>query len=197
MKKKYIDTGRKNQKIETRNRILVSAQYFLNKGKEFNLEDIAKRTGISRATVYRYFSNVDILATEAALDVSTRSPEDLHESLDGIDFEQRITEVQDYFNTLAMDHEYLFRKYLSAVLDAHSSQFKRGARRKKTLKLILEETPMTPKEKEDLANLFTVMMGIEPLIVTKDVCGLNNQESRDLMKWGMELIFKGLKNNRP
>ena len=62
-------------------------------------------------------------------------------------------------------------------MDDHSSQFKRGARRKKTLKLILEETPLTPKEKEDLSNLFTVMMGIEPLIVTKDVCGLNNQES--------------------
>lgn len=34
-------------------------------------------------------------------------------------------------------------------------------------------------------------MGIEPIIVTKDVCGLNNAESKELLKWGMELLLKG------
>ncbi|CAN0601537.1 unnamed protein product, partial [Ectocarpus sp. 12 AP-2014] len=61
----YINTGRKNQKQETRDKIIESAQYFLNKGIEFNLEDVAGRTGVSRATIYRYYSNVQILAEEA------------------------------------------------------------------------------------------------------------------------------------
>ena len=34
-------------------------------------------------------------------------------------------------------------------------------------------------------------MGIEPLVVTKDVCNLNNEESIELMKWGMKLLLKG------
>ena len=42
MKDDYIKRGRTNQKIETRSNILMNAQYFLNNGLEFNLEDIAK-----------------------------------------------------------------------------------------------------------------------------------------------------------
>jgi len=192
MSKNYVNTGRTNQKLETRSKILVSAQYFLNNGLEFNLEDIAKRTGISRATVYRYFPNVDILAAEAGLDVSTKSPQTIFENLKGKNMEDKVLEIQDYFNTLAIDHEKLFRKYLSSVLGLNTSTPKRGARRKKTLQLLFEETNFTNKEKENLTNLFTLLMGIEPLVVTKDVCGLNNRESVELMKWGMKLLFKGL-----
>ncbi|WP_276167141.1 TetR/AcrR family transcriptional regulator [Zobellia alginiliquefaciens] len=191
MKNDYIKTGRTNQKIETRSKILISAQYFLNNGLEFNLEDIAKRSGISRATIYRYFSNVDILAAEAGLDVNTKSSETIFENLKGKTLENKILEIQDYYNTLAIAHEKLFRKYISTVLDSSTPTPKRGARRKKTLQLVFEGTEYTQKEKKDLSNLLTVLMGIEPLIVTKDVCGLNNSESTELMKWGMELLLKG------
>lgn len=191
MSNDYIKTGRTNQKIETRSNILINAQYFINNGLEFNLEDIAKRSGISRATIYRYFSNVDILAAEAGLDVNTKSSETICESLQAKTLEDKILEIQDYYNTLAIDHEKLFRKYISAVLDSSTPTPKRGARRKKTLQLVLENTNYTPKEKEDLSNLLTILMGIEPLIVTKDVCGLNNSESTELMKWGLELLLKG------
>lgn len=191
MSNDYIKTGRTNQKIETRSNILINAQYFINNGLEFNLEDIAKRSGISRATIYRYFSNVDILAAEAGLDVNTKSSETIFESLQAKTLEDKILEIQDYYNTLAIDHEKLFRKYISAVLDSSTPTPKRGARRKKTLQLVLENTNYTPKEKEDLSNLLTILMGIEPLIVTKDVCGLNNSESTELMKWGLELLLKG------
>lgn len=191
MKDDYIKTGRTTQKLETRSNILKNAQYFLNNGLEFNLEDIARRSGISRATVYRYFSNVDILAAEAGLDIKTKSFETLCEGLQGETLEDKILEIQDYYNTHALDHEMLFRKYMSVALNSSTSTPKRGARRKKALQLVLENTNYTPKEKEDLSNLLTILMGIEPLIVTKDVCGLDNRKSIELMKWGMELMLKG------
>ncbi|WP_425236337.1 TetR/AcrR family transcriptional regulator [Ulvibacterium sp.] len=196
MKDNYINKGRTNQKIETRGKILISAQYFLNKGLAFNLEDIAKRTGVSRATIYRYFSNVDVLAAEAALDVSTKSPVTIFENLHGKTIEDKVLEIQDYYNILATNHEKLFRKYLSTVLDSGTSTQKRGARRKKTLQLVLENTNYTSKEKRDLSNLLTILMGIEPLIVTKDVCGLSDDESFELLKWGMELLLKGFNSSK-
>ncbi|WP_422104372.1 TetR/AcrR family transcriptional regulator [Winogradskyella sp.] len=192
MSKDYVSTGRTNQKLETRSKILVSAQYFLNKGQQFNLEDIAKRTGISRATVYRYFSNVDILAAEAGLDISVESPETIFENLKAVSLEDRVLEIQDYYNTLTLSHEKLFRKYISTILDLSTSAPKRGARRKKTLDLVLNKTTVNIKEKEDLSCLLTILMGMEPFIVTKDVCGLNNSESSELLKWGVKLILKGL-----
>ncbi len=196
MNNDYIKTGRANQKTETRNKILVSAQYFLNKGLEFNLEDIAKKTGISRATVYRYFSNSDALAAEAALDVATQSTEVIYKNLKETSIEGKVIEIQSYFNTLTLDNEKLFRKYISTVLDSSVSVPKRGARRKKILKMVFDETNFTKQEKEDLSNLLTILMGIEPFIVTKDVCGLNNNESIELLKWGVQLLFKGFIESR-
>ena len=159
-----MQSGRSNQKQETRKKILKSAQYFIEKGTHFNLEDVASRSGISRATVYRYFPNVDVLSAEAGLDVSTLDPSELFASLKGKDLKEDVLEVQEYYNVLATSHEGLFRKYISTVLDQSAQIPERGARRKKTLKLLLEEQKLSPKEKEDLANLMTVLMGLNPLL---------------------------------
>ncbi|MGC6429667.1 MAG: TetR/AcrR family transcriptional regulator [Jejuia sp.] len=194
MNEKYFNSGRTNQKLETRSKILASAQYFLNKGLEFNLEDVAKKSGISRATVYRYYSNIDVLSTEAGLDVSTKSPEALFENLKDLKLEEQILGVQNYFNTLAIDHENTFRKYLSTVIISKESEAKRGARRKRTLELVLENTSLTDKEKVDLSNILTLLMGIEPLIISKDVCGLTNEESLETLNKAMRFMLKGLIN---
>ncbi|WP_431124366.1 TetR/AcrR family transcriptional regulator [Flagellimonas flava] len=191
MNKNYIQTGRTNQKLETRDKILKSAQYFLKKGKAFNLEDVAKKSGVSRATIYRYYSNVEILTTEASLDINTLDSETILEKYQDKGLEEKVLGIQDYFNTLALDNEHLFRKYLSAVLVPNSKETKRGARRVKALQLALKNEDISPKEKKDLINLLTLLMGIEPLIVTKDVANLDDQESRRLLKWGLELVLKG------
>jgi AcrR family transcriptional regulator len=191
----YIHTGRTNQKLETRDRILKSAKYFLRKGIEFNLEDVAHKTGVSRATVYRYYSNVEILAAEASLDINTLSPENIIKNLQNERFEDQVLEIQDYYNTLAIENENAFRKYLSIVIASNPSEIKRGARRKKTMQLALENTKLTAKEKEDLANLLIILMGIEALIISKDVSGLDNKEYKRLMKWGIELVLKGYFGN--
>lgn len=191
MKDEYILTGRVNQKLETREHILVSAQKLLHKGIDFSLEDVAKEAGISRATIYRYYSNTEILAAEASLDINTLSPENLINGLKSKDLENQILEIQDYFNTLAIKNENAFRKYLSVVITSNASKIKRGARRKKTLELALENAEVSAKDKKDLANLLSILMGIEPLIVSKDVSNLNNKQSKEILKWGMKLILKG------
>lgn len=192
MKSTHIQSGRIQQKLQTRDKILASAKYFLHKGIDFNLDDVAKKAGVSRATIYRYYSSTEILASEAALDINTQSPETVLKHLEEQSLEQILLGVQDYFNTLAIDHENAFRKYLSISIGDSSSEIKRGARRKKTLLLALENSSLTQKEKEKAANLLTHLMGIEPLIVSKDVCGLTNKQSKEILTWGMMLILKGL-----
>ena len=191
MKKEYFKSGRINQKLETRNKILNSAQYFLNRGLEFTLEDIAKECGISRATVYRYYSNIEILVNEAAFNIQAENPDKIVENIKEDSLEDRILYIQNYYNTLAIEHESAFRKYLSSVITSNPSEIKRGARRNKTLQLAFENTSIDNKESEKLINLLTILMGIEPLIVTKDVVGLNNKQSMEIMKWGVQLILKG------
>lgn len=191
MKKEYLQKGRVNQKLKTREKILSSAQELLSTGKKFTLEEVAEKAGVSRATIYRYYSNVDVLSAEAGIDINTLSPEAIFENLKGLKTSDKILGVQAYYNNLTMDHESAFRNYLSIILGADSKN-KRGARRTKTLKLVLDELNLTKQQANDLTNLFTVLMGIEPLIVTKDVCGLDNQQSKKLLRWGMQLLLKGI-----
>ena len=190
MSKDYIKSGRVNQKIETRNKILANAQYFINKGSEFTLEDVAKKSGISRATIYRYYSKVEILANEAGLDIYTKTPESIINDLKGKELDEKILGIQNYYNLLALNHENAFRKYLCTVLTSNASEIKRGARRTKTLQLALENTSVNTKDKDKLVSFLTILMGIEPLIVTKDVSQLNNEESMELLEWGMQLVLK-------
>ena len=44
----------------------------------------------------------------------------------------------------------------------------------------------------NLKNISTVLMGIEAVIVSKDVCGLKNKETNDTLKWAFEMILKGM-----
>ncbi|SHG97327.1 TetR/AcrR family transcriptional regulator [Flagellimonas flava] len=190
MKEGYIQTGRTNQKQETRDKLLKSAQYFLKKGIAFNLEDVAKKSGVSRATVYRYYSNMEILTTEASLDITTLSSEAILKNFEGKSLEEKVFGIQDYFNTLTLENEHAFRKYLSAVLVPDAVESKRGGRRIKTLELALKDEDIPSDQKKDVIKLLTLLMGIEPLIITKDVANLNNQESTRLLKLGVELILK-------
>ncbi|MDR5589371.1 TetR/AcrR family transcriptional regulator [Christiangramia sp. SM2212] len=198
MKKKYLGSGRKNQKLKTRDKILNSTQALLEKKKDITLEEVANHAKISRATIYRYYSNIDILAAEAILDLSTKSSEEIIEEVKDLNLKEAIMHIQKYYNDLAIDHEPGFRKYLSVTLNADQNNKMRGARRKKTILMLLQqrEKNMHPDEIEKLANLATVLMGIEPFIVTKDVCHLNNEESKKVLSWGLEQFLEKIIGNR-
>ncbi len=196
MKDDYIQSGRSNQKLETRNRILAGARYFLAKKNDFTLEDIAKHIKISRATIYRYYSNIDLLISEAGISVPQDS-QSIIDSLEKLDLPNKILGIQDYYNQLTLTNEPAFRKYLSTNICSPQTDNKRGARRIETLKLALDQTSLNQKEKTKLAHLFTLFMGVEPMIITKDVCGLSNKKSKELLIWGLQLMLKSvnLENN--
>ncbi|MFV8226306.1 TetR/AcrR family transcriptional regulator [Christiangramia aquimixticola] len=196
MSKKYFQGGRTEQKMQTRHRILQGAQSLLAKGVDFTLEDVAKEVDISRATIYRYFSNIDVLAAEAGLDFNTKSSEEINEKIQDLELTEAILAIQKYYNDLAKEQEAGFRKFLSATLALPENQKTRGGRRVNTLNLLFEErgVNISKKDRENIINIATVLMGIEPLISSKDVCGLNNEKSGELLKWGLDHILKSVFN---
>ncbi|MAW93622.1 MULTISPECIES: TetR/AcrR family transcriptional regulator [unclassified Leeuwenhoekiella] len=196
MSKEYVGQGRTRQKQITRERILNSAQEFMQQGRDFTLEEVAEQAGVSRATIYRYFPNSEILAAESALNVNTESCESIYQYAKASTRKQTLLNIQDYFNRLALDHEPAFRKYLSVLLNTTELSENRGARRPKTLQLALDDAQLN-LSKEDLKNLkniASVLMGIEPMIVTKDVCGLDNEQSMKLLQWGFEMMLNAIIN---
>jgi len=194
MKKEYITTGRKQQKLNTRTKVLAAARELIEKQVEFTLEDIAEKAGLSRATVYRYYSKVDVLSAEAVLDMNTKSSDTIYEELQSDSILNQLLEVQNYYNSLSADNEAAFRKYLGVVLSNPSEKMhSRAGRRVDTIKKIINAFyPNLSQEKtEKLISALSLFMGIEALIVTKDVCGLTNIKSTAALQWGLEMMVKG------
>lgn len=196
MNKLPLDKGRVHQKLKTRVSILSAAKRLMKKSEKITLEDVAKEANISRATIYRYFSNIDLLIMEASLDIQHLSADQIKEETNELSLVERILFIQEHYNSLAQKNETGFRRYLSAALTESITNKKkvRGARRVESLKKSLEPfKARLPKEQyERLINIASVLMGIDALIVAKDVCGLNNDESSELLKWGIQMIVKGM-----
>lgn len=196
MKSISLDNGRINQKVKTRSRILSAAKSLMSEDKKITLEEVALKAGVARATIYRYFPNIDLLYTEASLDIHFSSPEELFEEVKNMTLNQRLIYIQEYYNKMAQDHELIFRRYLSATLleSLGSNKKIRGARRVEAMSLVLASSKdkFSKENLDHLKNTGTILMGIESVIVAKDVCGLSDKMTNDTLKWALEMILKGL-----
>ncbi|MFI1772707.1 TetR/AcrR family transcriptional regulator [Thalassobellus citreus] len=192
-----LNSGRKAQKEKTRLKILNTTQELLKQGQNFSLEDIAKASNISRATIYRYFSNIDILCSEASLEILTKSTENTFLETKHLPIIERILYIQDYFNELAINNEAAFRKYLSIYLkedDSYKTQLTKSSKRMAALKLAL--IPYRNQIEKDVYNkllsVSTALMGIECIITSKDICKLNNRETKASLAWGLRIILSSI-----
>jgi len=194
MKKEYIASGRQNQKLLTRQKILETARQLMANGRDYTLEDVAKEANISRATIYRYYSHADLLSAEAVLDIQASTPELVYEGLKSNTTGDKILEVQDFYNSLALNNEAAFRKYLSIVVNNSGKEGVRGRRRVKTLQMVLGGDPplLSKEEAKLLLDVSSVLMGMEPLVVAKDVCGLSDAEAKKTLRWGLQMMLKGV-----
>ena len=202
MNKSKFSTGRVNQKLKTREKILRAALDLLKNKVEFSLEDVAENMGSSRATVYRYFSNIDLLCAEAALSLHTKTTDELMKEVNNLNLSETLFHIQKYFNTLAQKHEVAFRKYLSVALAESAKGLKADKLRGSRRPIILEKTlakhanEVDPLNQRNLQLITSVLSGIEPLVANKDVNGLSNKDSNDLLKWALEMIIRGMSPNQ-
>lgn len=198
MKEKTLTAGRVQQKRATRTKILETAQQLLQTQASFSLEDVAQALGISRATIYRYYSNVDLLCAEAALSFQVKQPADFVAAVRQMSLPEALAYVQAYYNELAQRHETAYRKYLSVALlesvKQGSGASLRGARRPAALEAVMRPhaTQIGPANYDRLRQIITVLSGIEPMIANKDVNGLSNEASDELLRWALEMILKGI-----
>jgi AcrR family transcriptional regulator len=200
MSKISLKKGRVNQKLLTRTAILQAAKKLMTRNKKISLEDVADKANVSRATIYRYFPEIELLMTEASLDVHHLSPDELLEKIRTMPMNKRIFFIQKYYNQLAQDHEILFRRYLSAALLASVTSKKkvRGARRIESLKkaTVPFKKELTNKQYENLINISSILMGIDSFITAKDVCGLDTDQAKSTLEWGLEMVIKGVYSDR-
>ena len=189
-----LSTGRINQKLRTRKALLEAAAELMQTQGNFTLEQAAERAQISRATVYRYFSDANALKLAARLP-TTKSPEELVAGMDNV--VDRVIAVHDYLFDISRDNETLFRAFLGAVMTETSTLEDtknltlRGARRIPMLEHALEpiKDKMSDTEFALLICSLSTMVGIESFTVLNDICKLDTSEARKAMHQAIKLML--------
>jgi AcrR family transcriptional regulator len=215
MTEAWQQEGRVNQKRRTRAAILAAAVELLEQGQRPTVAEVADAALVSRATAYRYFPTQEYLLFEAALE-TTRSDIDreLEENTLPEDPEARLEILIDALQKRIIDKEAAFRTMLSLSLE----QFPGGG--EEVVVVVEEgehyrgESPLPPRlrgggrvrwikkalapvegrlEEQTFRRLVAALslcMGIEALVVLRDVCALEPSEAEEVLRWAARTILR-------
>ena len=205
MAEAWQQQGRINQKRRTRAAILAAAVELLNEGKRPMVAEVADAALVSRATAYRYFPTQEYLLFEAALE-STRSDIDreLDENTLPEDPEARLEMLIDALQRRITDKEAAFRTMLRLSLEqppdeqqyvgevGRPSARLRGAGRVRQIEKALApvEGRLEEQEFRRLVAALSLCMGIEALVVLRDVCALEPSEAEEVLRWAARSLLR-------
>lgn len=173
-----MDVGT-NKRQRTREAILTGARALMERGEAVTVAAAAAEEGISRATAYRYFSDPQVLASEAGLAVEVLPYETV---IAGADTPRsRALAVSLYIFDLSVAHEAAFRQFLARNLDAWVAQGpadRRGARRVDMFNSALEGAGLTKARKKSLITALTAATGSEAMIALFDIAKVDTSAAR-------------------
>ena len=187
---------RANQKARTRAALVEAAAGLLRRGAAPTVADAADEARVSRATAYRYFQTQEALLLEVS-DVSpAMAPvEALLADLPSDDVEERLTRLVDLLGRLVLEHEVGMRTALRVYLDTwiearragrSASVAVREGRRLRWLDRVLEpvQRGLSPAQRQRLRSALALTVGIDAVVVLRDVCRLDDDEELlGVLRW--------------
>lgn len=175
---------RHNQKERTRRAVIAAAREILSTSTPLTMELVAERALISRATVYRYFPNLDALMLEIELDGLMPTIEQFKSKYgENFDIRNVIDGVFEFYS----ENEENFRRFLGATLIAGGDSSKslkgeanryRSVRRTELIEAALEGTAF---DKADIKAQLGVVLGPELFISCVDACRLSHEDGRQII----------------
>jgi AcrR family transcriptional regulator len=181
------EKGRPNQKNRTRKDLLRAAARLMKEGRNPTLEEVAEAAMVSRATAYRYFSGIEALLVEAALDVAMPG-EDFFAGDSSTDAAARVLRADAAVAFMVLENEPALRAML-----VHSLQRKldedglpvRQNRRTPLIEQALEpaRADLPPPEFDRLVRALALVIGTESMIVFRDVLAIDDGEAAAIRAW--------------
>lgn len=172
-----------NKRRRTREAILSGARALMQRGEAVTVAAAAAEEGVSRATAYRYFSDPQVLASEAGLAVEVLPYETV--VVDAKTPRTRAIAVSLYIFDFSVAHEAAFRQFLARNLDAwvaHGPGDRRGARRVDMFRAALEGAALTKAQTNRLVTALTASTGSEAMIALHDIAKVDTPTARAAVK---------------
>jgi AcrR family transcriptional regulator len=178
----YEMGGRARQKQRTREVLVAAARQLVADGAVPTIEAVAERSGISRTTAYRYFSNQTSLLAVAHPEVRAVS---LLTRPDETDVAKRLDDVVCQFTKLIVETEPQQRTMLRLSLTQEPAEL--PLRQGRAIRWIAEaleplREELTSKELHRLVIAIRATIGIEALVWLVDVAGLSRPQAIQLMR---------------
>lgn len=187
--------GRVNQRRRTREAIVNSAKELLRDGTVPTVAMAAKAASVSRATAYRYFPTQEALLFEVGTVTPGAEPiERAVGSLEGSNPETRLATLVSVANTRIFAEEPVMRTALRLYMDqwlqqrsedSQEAPLVREGRRLRWLDVALEplRDSLTDTEWRRLRAALSLTIGVEALVVMKDICGVDDDEALEILQW--------------
>jgi AcrR family transcriptional regulator len=182
-----IQNGRASQKNRTRKALVAAADELLRSGRQPTVTDAAEAAGISRATAYRYFPTQELLLAEVAL-FAVGGP-----LFSGVDERLPVPEAVGRMvrrvGAWAYANEQPLRTLLRLSLDASTGVRRPGHRREWIADALAPARNQVDSETYGkLSRALTLMLGIDPVVVMKDIAGASRQQALDALEWSARTL---------
>jgi AcrR family transcriptional regulator len=162
-------------------------------GQQPSVAAAAEAALVSKATAYRYFPTQHSLLQEVGYEAIHPSARSLLEGAPDDDPQARFETVLRAVNAYMTSDEALFRTVMKVTQERWLESTDRGeqdpvvreGRRLEHIDAVIE--PLQSKlDSEALTRLrcgLALVFGIEPIVILKDVCGLDSAETLKVLKW--------------
>jgi AcrR family transcriptional regulator len=199
---------RANQKARTREAIIKAAQELQRDGVSPTIEQAAERARVSRATAYRYFPTKEALQVELAdITPGVRPVEAALANFATDEPEQRLLLLLDTFNPIVLADEEHYRTAVRVYQDTwlrgrrngDQAPVVREGRRMRWLDTVLAPLDdLSPEDKQRLKDALALTLGIESIIIMKDVARLDDEQALAALRWAATALLRaGLEEARP
>jgi AcrR family transcriptional regulator len=187
--------GRPNQKNRTRKDLLRAAARLMKDGGRPSFEEVAAEATVSRATAYRYFSGIDALLVEAALDVAMPAGDDLFADDESTDPLARLLRADQAVHAMIRANAPALRAMLIHSLQQSLAGETLPARQNRRTPLI--ESALAPARNrfapaafDALVKALALIVGTESMVVFKDVLRLDDAEADEVRRWMISALVE-------
>ena len=177
-----VGRDRSAQKRRTRRAILAAAVALMRRGETPTATSVAAAAEVSRRTVYHYFPTQERLLTEAAMEGVRAEVERALDLADADDVWARLDVLVAEGLRSSVEREVELRTIIRLTMEQRQAETQDGVPR---------EAPLRGGRRvEWIETALAVLVGIDALLVLRDIRGLDRAEIEAVSRWAARALLR-------